>query len=271
MPPLPARQASGFLDAGAIRAAAEGQGLRLPAAAYASVAAALASGRHVVLTGAAGSGKTMLALAVARAAVTSGRSTGAVLITPAGRWSSGDALGRRAHPGGAPATTGQVPDAAGRGKWLVIDELDRADADKALGGLSTFLGGLPLTLPGGDEVKPPADWRVVATAGGPLEASPALLRRFAHVEVPFPGQSDIDALIEHASGGDPDRRGRRPPAARPARAAAARRGRLPRRRPPRCRAQRDRAEPTSARSRARRTRRTSNRCWAASTTAVRTG
>ena len=126
-----------------------------------------------------------------------------MLITPGRALDLGDALGRRAHPDGAPATTGQVPDAAGRGKWLVIDELDRADADKALGGLSTFLGGLPLTLPGGEEVKPPADWRVVATAARPLDASPALLRRFAHVEVPFPGQADVDALIDHAAGGDP--------------------------------------------------------------------
>ena len=72
--PPPARRASAFLDANAIRAAAEGQGLRLPPAAYAAVAAALATGRHVVLTGPAGSGKTALALAIARAAVTSGRS-----------------------------------------------------------------------------------------------------------------------------------------------------------------------------------------------------
>ncbi len=201
-PPPSPRQASGFLDPGAIRAAAEGQGLRLPGAAYASVAAALASGRHLVLTGPVGSGKTALALAIARAAVTAGRASGAVLVTPTERWSSGDALGRRGRPDGAPATAGQVPDSASRGKWLVLDELDRARADKALGGLSTFLGGLPVTLPGGEEVKPPEDWRVIATAAAPLDASAALLRRFAHVEVPFPAEADMAALLERAAGGD---------------------------------------------------------------------
>jgi len=84
----------------------------------------------------------------------------------------------------------------------VIDELDRAHADKALGGLSTFLGGLPVTLPGGDEVKPPEDWRVIATAGRGLDASPALTRRFAHVEVPFPDEAALAALLDGATGGD---------------------------------------------------------------------
>ncbi len=118
-----------------------------------------------------------------------------------GTGAPGEALGRPASDG-RPATTGTVPDAATRGRWLVIDELDRAKADKALGGLSSFLGGLPLTMPGGEEVKPPSDWRVVATAGGPLKASPALARRFAHIEVPFPAESDLGALLEHAAGGD---------------------------------------------------------------------
>jgi hypothetical protein len=125
-----------------------------------------------------------------------------VLVTATERWSSGDALGRRPREEGAPSKPGQLPDAAGRGKWVVLDELDRARADRALGGLSSFLGGLPVVLPGGGEVAPPAAWRVVATAAGPLDASPALRRRFAHVEVPFPGDEDLAALLDRAAAGD---------------------------------------------------------------------
>ena len=61
------------------RAGRRGQGLRLAARLYASVAAALASGRHVVLIGPPGAGKTTLALAVAKAAVDAGKADGAML------------------------------------------------------------------------------------------------------------------------------------------------------------------------------------------------
>ena len=47
-------------------------------------------------------------------------------------------------------------DAARRGRWLIVDELDRAELDRALGPLSTFLAGLPVTMPGGEEATPPA-------------------------------------------------------------------------------------------------------------------
>ena len=41
-------------------------------------------------------------------------------------------------------------DAAARGRWLVIDELDRARLDRALGELSSFLAGVPVALPDGE-------------------------------------------------------------------------------------------------------------------------
>jgi MoxR-like ATPase len=182
--PAPARRARDFLTAPAIRSAAERRGLRLPSSVYANVAAALASGKHLVLTGAPGCGKTTLALAIVEAAAGNGRSSGGVLVT------AEDGRGD------------QVLDAARRGRWLIVDELDRAEPDALLGPLSTFLAGVPVTMPGGEEATPPREWRVIATASAPGGGSAALLRRFAHVHVPTPADGDLDAVIGHAAGGD---------------------------------------------------------------------
>ena len=161
--------------------------------------AALATGRHVVLTGPAGSGKTTLALALARAAAAAGRASGAVLVTARRRWGANDTLGWMADTGFRP---GHLVAAAQRERWLVLDELDRAHLDRALGALSTFLGGLPATMPDGSEVEPPPNWRVIATAERAPEGSAALRRRFAVVRVPAPDEADLGRLIETATAGD---------------------------------------------------------------------
>ena len=109
--------APSFVDAGAIRAAAEAAGLRLPDGVYANVAAALNAGKHLLLTGRPGAGKTWLALAVTRAAAQAGKARGATVVT------------------GAPKPE-LVVDAASRGRWVIVDELDQADPDEVLSSLS---------------------------------------------------------------------------------------------------------------------------------------
>ena len=126
-----------------------------------------------MLSGPAGSGKSTLALAIVKAAVQAGRSAGAALATASPTWTAQDTVGRVGDDG---FSQGHVLSAAGKKKWLLIDEIDRAELDQAFGDLSSFLGGLPLSLPDGSrEVAAPADWRIVATrdsGAGPFEARP---------------------------------------------------------------------------------------------------
>ncbi len=180
----PAGSGPEFVTAAAIRAAAEGSGLRLPAGVYANVAAALSTGKHLVLTGAPGSGKTTLALAIARAAAQAGRAQGATVVTAA-------------------PERDLLVEAAGRGRWVVVDELDQSeDVDAAFGSLSTFLAGIPVTLASNDDVTPAEDWRIVATWNGGSPAG-AVLRRFAVIEVAAPSAGEVRALVEKVAGGDP--------------------------------------------------------------------
>jgi MoxR-like ATPase len=198
------RAPSGFLDIAAVKAAAEGDGLKLPDSVYAAVVAALATGKHVVIAGPAGSGKTTLALAIAKAAVQAGRSEGAALATASPKWTASDTVGRVGEGG---FSMGHVLAAAGKKKWLVIDEIERAKPDKAFGDLSSFLAGLPLSLPDGSrEVAAPKDWRIVATrdsSRGSGSASAALQRRFAEIRLPRPDAPDLDAAVDAATEGDP--------------------------------------------------------------------
>src|SRR3546814_18522159 len=81
---------------------------------------------------------------------------------------------------------GMVLESIESGCWLVIDELNRADVDSALGELLTVVSGQPVVLPfkrhGGvlplslvpagaatpadtDVIRVPATWRMVATMG----------------------------------------------------------------------------------------------------------
>jgi MoxR-like ATPase len=183
----PVAPADSFVEAAGIRAAAEKRGLRLPGAVYANVAAALAGGRHVLLVGPPGAGKTTLALAVAEAAAGAGRAAGAAVMTAAREWDPED----------------QVLEAAQLGRWLVADDLDRADLDAALGALASFLGGVPVRLAGRDgESRPAKDWRLVATAAAIPAASAALLGRFAAVDVQPPADGDLQAALDEAAGGD---------------------------------------------------------------------
>ena len=190
------RAAARFLDPAQVREIAERRGLKLDPGVYGAAIAALASGRHLVLTGQPGSGKTSLALAIAEAAVKQGR-CGSVTFTSAGSLGGFDAYGRPGADGSF--EPGVVPQAIKDNKWLIVDELDRVPLDDALGRLSTVLGGHPVELPGGAELKPSDGWRVVATMqdiSGVATTSMALRRRFVFIEVPVLEHADLEALVD---------------------------------------------------------------------------
>jgi MoxR-like ATPase len=181
----PPAAAPTFVPAGEIEAAAVERGLVIDAGVYANVAAALESGRHLLLVGPPGAGKTALALAVAKAAVSSGRARGAVLVSGAGE-----------------RVADQVIAAARRERWLVIDDVNQRTVDEALAPLAPFLDRLPVTLPGdeGEETAPDA-WRLVGTAAARPTTTAALLGRFAIVELP--DHESLEAAIAEAAGNDP--------------------------------------------------------------------
>ena len=154
----------------------------VPDAVHANIAGALAAGKHVLLTGKRGAGKTALALAVARAAAQAGRADGATVVTAA-------------------PSNELVVDAASRGRWVIADELDQADPDAALAPLSTLLAGVPITL-GDDEAVPADGWRLIATWNGDAPPKAAILRRFAVVEVLPPASDELRRLLDEAANGD---------------------------------------------------------------------
>jgi MoxR-like ATPase len=192
------------------------EGVEMPDSVLAEAITALRSGKHLLLSGPPGTGKSTLAEAISRAVV--GKNYD--VATATADWTTFDTIG-----GYMPVADGLLEFHPGTvlrclqdGRWLIIDELNRADIDKAFGPLFTLLAGTATDQPNRGIVLPfqedgkaiavrwaeersdlddafvlTPSWRLIGTLNVSDKASLfqlsfAFLRRFAVVDVPLPPQ-----------------------------------------------------------------------------------
>jgi len=188
------------------------------------ICAALNAGKHIILDGTPGTGKTELALRFSKVASENNFIDGYVLTTATSDWSTFDTIGglMPKDDGSLEFRPGKFLDAIAKNKWLIIDEINRSDIDKAFGQLFTVLSGQDVELPykqNGNYIKIKnwdetfskfdrdsstyyigENWRIIGTMNvddkdSLFDLSYAFMRRFMFIEIDLPSNNEYGELI----------------------------------------------------------------------------